>query len=107
MNKVELSFKEKGIPRVGTYVYPKQVAIDFIDECKKFNIGILGIDALIIHGEFTEPSLENSVDFTATPYREKPPINTWGTAVTFLKERDDLYYFEIICSDDPEAQPAF
>ena len=98
MNKVELLFKQKGIQRVGTYIYPKQVAIDFINECRKFNIGILGIDALKIQGKFTQPSMNNSIDFTASPYRENIPENVWDAAVAFLKERDDIYYFEIVCS---------
>jgi hypothetical protein len=97
MNKVELLFKEKGIERAGTFVYPKQVAIDFINECRKFNISILGIDALIIQGAFTQPSMVNSIDFTASPYRENKPENVWDAAIAFLQERDNTYHFEIIC----------
>ena len=97
MNKVEALFQGKGIPRSGTYVYPKQVAIDFINECRKFNIRILGIDALIIREEFTQPSMDNSIDFTASSYRGGNPKNIWDAAVNFLEKRDDKYYFEIVC----------
>ena len=37
MNKVEELFKNQGVFRVGTYVYPKKVAIDFVNECRKNN----------------------------------------------------------------------
>lgn len=97
MNKVEALFQGKRIPRSGTYVYPKQVAIDFINECRKFNIRILGIDALIIREEFTQPSMDNSIDFTASSYRGGIPKNIWDAAVNFLEKRDDKYYFEIVC----------
>jgi len=100
MNKVELLFKDRGISRAGTYVYTKQTAIDFVNECRKLNIGILGIDALIIRGDFTEPSIANSIDFTATPYLQNFPKNIWDASIIFLEQRDDIYYFEIVCSDE-------
>jgi len=99
MNKAESLFKDKGIPRVGTCLYTKQVAIDFINECKKLNIPILGIDAFVIGDSFTQPSIYNSIDFTATPYLQNVAKDVWHTATNFLKERDDQYYFEIVCSD--------
>jgi hypothetical protein len=97
MNNVELAFKDRGIPRVGTYVYLKSVAIEFIKACRENDTNILGIDALLIQGNFTRPSMENSIDFTASPYRQNPPKNIWDAAITFLNERDDIYYFEIVC----------
>lgn len=100
MNSVELLFKEQGIKRVGTFIYPKLVAIDFINECKKLKIGILGINALIIKGKFTQPSMDNSIDFTASTSRQNPPENVWDAALKFLKEREDIYYFEIVCSTE-------
>jgi hypothetical protein len=97
MNNVEILFQDKGIRRAGTYVFPKQVAIDFINECKKSDINILGIDALLI-GDATQPSMENSIDFTANPYLGN--VNdVWATAKTFLNERSDKYHFEIVCGD--------
>jgi hypothetical protein len=96
MNKVERVFRDKGINRGGAYVYPKLVAINFIRECRRFNIGVLGMDALILHENATEPSMANSIDFTASPYIENPPNDIWDAAITFLKERDDKYHFEIV-----------
>jgi hypothetical protein len=95
MNKVELLFKDKDIPRVGTTVFKKQVAIEFINECNKHNIDILGIDALLIAGNTTQPSLENSIDFSVTPRS----YDNWDAAIKFLNERSDIYYFEIVCAD--------
>ena len=99
MNNVELLFKDKAIQRAGSYVYKKEVAIDFIKECKKLGIEIFGIDAFIIGQNFTEPSMANSVDYTASPYLQSKPENSWDMAISFLEKRDDIYCFEIVTSD--------
>ncbi|WP_426671588.1 hypothetical protein ACPPVU_10155 [Mucilaginibacter sp. McL0603] len=97
MNQIELLFKDKGVLRRNVNVYPKQIAIDFINECRKHNIGIWGIDAFIIKENFHQPSMNNSIDFTASPFKQEKPENVWDTAIAFLRERDDVYYYEIVC----------
>jgi hypothetical protein len=98
MNVVEQLFQHKGIPRVGTTLYSKDVAIEFLVECRKHEIPVLGIDALLISGDTTQPSMENSIDFTLAPF---PPFqeidNVWDLAIDFLKGRNEKYYFEIVC----------
>jgi hypothetical protein len=98
MNKVEDIFKQKGILRSNVYMYKKDVAIEYITACKNENIDILGIDAFIIKSNFTQPSMDNSVDFTIKSTIIYASNNVWDNAISFLKERDDVYYFEIVTS---------
>jgi hypothetical protein len=97
MNKVEELFAEKGIWGSGSYVYNKEVTIDFIIQCRKFNIRILGIDALLFGEGFTQPSMDNSIDFTASQYEGNNLENVWDIALNFMEKNDDKYYFEIVC----------
>jgi hypothetical protein len=97
MNQVEFLFKDKGILLHDVYLYPKQIAIDFINACRKHNIDIWGMDAFIIKENFRQPSMDNSIDFTASPFKQEKPENVWDAAIAFLQERDDVYYYEIVC----------
>jgi len=97
MNKVEILFSDKGINRHGLIAYPQVVAIKFIQECKKNNIAILGVDALLIEGNFTQPSMDDSIDFTRAPYKSNNLKNVWDIAIDFIKRRDPQYYYEIVC----------
>ncbi len=100
MNKVELRFQDKSISRGNDLVYPKSTAIEFIKECQKENIQILGVDAFIIKENFHQPSLDNSIDFTLSPYKNASKMNTWEIAIGFLNERNNEFFFEIVC-DNP------
>ena len=97
MNEVELLFQDKVVWMHTIPVFPKHTAIEFIDECRKHAIDILGMDAFILEGDFHSPSMENSIDFTALPHSKNKPSNIWDAAIAFLKEREDIYYFEIVC----------
>ena len=88
-------FKDRGIYKKRITLFKKQLAIEFITECKKNKIDILGIDALLITGNTTQPNMENSIDFSVTP----KSYDNWDVAIKFLNERSDIYYFEIVCSD--------
>ncbi len=99
MNKVELLFQGKGLYINSIYVYPKNVAIDFVKECKNQNIGILGIDAFLVKTNFHQPSMDNSIDLTRSTDKENSRNDVWDTAISFLRNRDDIYKFEIICDD--------
>lgn len=85
--------------RAGSLLYSKHNTIDFINRCREMSIGILGIDALLISEDITEPNMANSIDFTATPHLQNVPSNIWDAAISFLEEIDDKYYFEVICSE--------
>lgn len=93
MNKVENIFKEKAITRYGITLYSKEDTLDYILKCKDFGIIILGIDAFIISDIATEPSLENSIDYSTTIISG----NIYEKAIEFVSKRNEDLYFEIVC----------
>jgi len=53
----------------------------------------LGIDGFFISEMATQPSLEDSIDYSTT----LPNACVYENALEFVEERDDNLYFEIIC----------
>jgi hypothetical protein len=94
MNNVELIFKDKAIIRGGLMLFTKNDALQFLKECQKQNLKILGIDSFILLGEKIQPSMENSIDFSKT-YK----TDNFETAEEFIRTRSDDFYFEITCDD--------
>lgn len=93
MNVVEHQFVQKGLNRAGIIMYPKSDALDFIKECSKHRIRILGIDGFFITDTITQPSLEDSIDFSAASSVEV----VCEKAVAFIESRNIRLYFEIVC----------
>jgi len=92
MNTVELMLMDKSIKRGGVVSYPKKDALDFVKECRIHGLRILGIDGFHITEAYTQPSLEDSVDYS------KLEANVvYDLAIAFLKDRPDELYFEIVC----------
>lgn len=73
-------------------MYSKKNAIDFVIECSKNNIRILGIDGFFLTTEKTQPSLENSIDFSL----EVNIQNVYKKAIAFLENKNEELYFEIV-----------
>ena len=96
MNKVEKLFEDKAIIRGGIMFFSKNNALLFIKACKNSNIQILGIDAFYLSENNTQPSLENSVDFSSSEYIIKAG-NIYSMAINFLKGKDEKLFFEIVC----------
>ena len=95
MNKVEKLFSNRAILRGGIYLYSKPDAIKFIKECEKENIMLLGIDAFFLTATTTQPSMDNSVDYSMQPIEK----TIYDLAIEFLEKRDDQLCFEIICAE--------
>ena len=93
MNKVEKRFVNKALNRSGVILYSKEDALEFIEECSKNDIGLLGIDGFFITNKTTQPSLVDSKDFS-TGLRCQ---NVYDEAIEFLEARNSNLYFEIIC----------
>jgi hypothetical protein len=94
MNSVELLFKNKAIVRGGLLLFSKNDAVQFVWECQKENIKILGIDSFKIIADKIQPSLENSCDFSKTN-----ETKNYDKAVDFITKRSDEFYFEITSDD--------
>ena len=92
MNKVEQMFIKKGIRRGGIILYSKKDALEFIKECSKYEVEVLGIDGFFITNTTTQPCLEDSVDFSTSSF-----ANVYEKAIEFLENRKSDLYFEIVC----------
>jgi hypothetical protein len=95
MNKVEALFKDKAVVRGGIYLFTKEYAKQFVLECKKQGIIVLGIDGFFIDEKTTQPSQDNSIDFSTDPFNE----GIYEKTINFLEARDENLYFEIVCSE--------
>lgn len=93
MNRIVILFKEKFVQRGGVTLLSKTDAVQFIRECSKENIKILGIDGFLMFEDKIQPSLENSIDFT-TSYAKKD--NIYEQALNFIDRIDAKYYFEVV-----------
>lgn len=93
MNNIEDLFKNRAIQRGGIKLYSKYDAMSFVEECYKQSVYILGIDGFYITDETTEPSIENSVDFTVLSLKKE---NIFEIAKEFLDKKDESLFFEII-----------
>ncbi len=87
------SFKRGGIMFLS-----KENALRFVEECKRMKIEILGIDGFFLTDTTTQPSMENSVDFSSFYYSSKTN-NLYKDAANFIGERDSDIYFEIVTGD--------
>jgi hypothetical protein len=94
LNKIEQLFAAKAIIRPGTFLLKPIDAIEFLTECQKQEINILGVDAFYLVEEKVQPSLMHSVDFTSSRRREMD-INVYDEVRKLIEAANDMY-FEII-----------
>lgn len=94
MNKVENLFKDKALVRGSVMLLSKNDAIEFIQQCEKEGIRILGVDGFLLIGDRIQPSLENSRDFTTQNAMNK---SIFKDAFDFVHSVDGKFFFEITC----------
>ena len=95
MSQIESLFEDKAIKRSNILLFSKENALEFIDECRKRNIVILGIDGFYLTEKTIQPSMDNSIDYSRRPFSE----SIYEEAIGFLKNSDDKLYFEIVHND--------
>lgn len=93
MNRIENLFKDRVIQSGGINLYSKYDALSFIEECEKEAIYILGIDGFYITEDTTEPSLENSIDFSILSLNKE---RIYSMVKEFLDKKGENLFFEII-----------
>jgi hypothetical protein len=93
MNKVEQKFKQKAIERGGLFLYSKKNAMEFVNECRHERIHLLGVDGFSLTENSTQPSINDSIDFSSSFFRGE----MYEKAIDFLEQRSDALFFEIIC----------
>lgn len=97
MNEVELMFEHKAIKRGLSAIYTKEDALQFVRECQKRNFVILGIDAFSLFPDKNaiQPSMEDSIDFSASSYKGN---DVYNDASELINSREPDMYFEIVCA---------
>ena len=99
-NKIEYLFKDTVIRRGYIDLYNKEDALRFIDECRKLGVAILGIDGFFLTEKTTQPSSENSIDYTSQSTKVE---NIYVSAKEFLESKDENLYFEIVYDEQNEG----
>jgi hypothetical protein len=101
MNAVEKLFESKAIKRGLMLIYTKEDALQFVQECQKQNVGILGIDAFFLFPDTNaiQPSHADSIDFSSGSYSG---TDIYNDALTLINTREPSMYFEIICASNTQ-----
>lgn len=97
MNKIEKKFEIVSLNK-SLIILKKNDAKNFIVECEKENIPILGIDAFSINNDYIQPILDKSIDFTSYQYK-KLNTNNYALAKKHIDEQSNDIYFEIVCDE--------
>jgi hypothetical protein len=92
-NHIEDEFSARGLIRGGTLFLDRDVAIAMIERARIARVPVLGIDGFRLTHDATEPSMDNSLDFTIG---DTPVADTWTVAATFVRERPDGLIFEVV-----------
>jgi hypothetical protein len=94
MNRVESLFKDRAILKGGMMFLPRDVAIQFVHECKNLGLKILGIDGFYLFGDAVQPSLDHSIDFSIIN-----ETTNYDKAEQFIMIGPDNVFFEITTDD--------
>ncbi len=97
MMKIKDRFQNVAVNRNGITLYRKTDALRVIDECERENIVILGIDSFFISDNYTQPSLDNSVDFTSLNICQG---GLYSKARRFLNSQSNKLHFEIVYDEE-------
>ena len=97
MKNIICKFIQRAKLSANTSYFPPDVAILIIKECKEQGVPIYGIDAVEITNTYTQPFMEHSADYTASPYPAGYFENVWDEAIQFIKSKECLgLHFEVI-----------
>lgn len=93
MNKVEQSFVVRALKQGGLFLFSKEDALEFVKECRKEKIHLLGIDGFLITNKSTQPAMNYSIDFSSSLFEG----NVFNEAIDFLEASPDNLFFEMVC----------
>lgn len=99
MDIIEKESLEKAIRRNNLFLYNKEDALAVIERCKQYHIWILGIDSFVIRGDYIQPFLEYSSDYSNLVKNN----NVWKIASNFIADmikKNSELIFEIVYSID-------
>lgn len=95
LNKIEKLFEKKALNRYGLFLLKANEAIEFIDECEKQGVSILGIDVFQIIGDNIQPLMDLGIDFTNCEY-EYSRSDRYKVGLNKIKTGDNIYYEIVI-----------
>lgn len=94
-------FRDRAVKRGGLLLFSGRDALCVIDEARLQGIKVLGIDGFYLFEKATQPSLEDSIDFTVN--RQAVKSDLYDTAAAFIKRHANQgLHFEIVLA--PERQ---
>ena len=95
LNHIERLYEKKALIRYGIFLLNAKDATDFITECQKQSVVILGIDVFKITGNTIQPLLEISVDFTMES-KNSQNVDDFLEALSKVLVNDNLFYEIVI-----------
>lgn len=92
MNNIINKFLKQARMSGKTPFFAPDIATLVVNECKRNNVPIHGIDAVKITDVSTQPFMEHSID-----YSTENTESVWDDAVSFIQSKQALgLYFEIV-----------
>ncbi|WP_129716183.1 hypothetical protein [Pedobacter sp. SYP-B3415] len=91
LNKIEKLFEKKALNRYGLLLLKDNQAAEFIDECEKQGVNILGIDVFQIIGDNIQPLMDLGIDFTNCEH-EYSRSDRYNMGRNKINNRDNIYY---------------
>jgi len=92
-NTLEASFLPRGLVRGGVLLLAVPDAIAFIDEARKRDMPVLGVDAFIDSERATQLLLDHTLDLS----RAAVASDTWSEATRFIEARASHgFVFEVV-----------
>lgn len=94
MDDILEKFAQSAVKRAGLVLFSGSNALLVIDEACRRNVEILGIDGIFLFESATQPSMEDSIDFTSANART---TDVYAAARNFVEKHDQLnLFFEIV-----------
>lgn len=95
-------FSRRGIDFQGTLLLPPIVALEFIKECSRRSIRLLGFDAFrLLPSDRIQPIMDDSLDLTREPYTDCDQAQGIALAEYLISERlTKEILFEMVTEED-------
>lgn len=101
LNYVQLKFLPRAVLHHGMFLLRYDEALEFVQECERENLLILGIDGLWLHGYGIQPDMGHDLDFTTKDGPKSALGDCWAGSIEWLQQRSDLeLWYEIVCDGD-------
>ena len=98
--RIQQDFASRGIVHGGLLLLSPEAALDFLDECERRGLTLLGFDGFRREGE-TAFFTEYMVDLSIREFANVSPIEKLDLARRFIQQRShENIVFEMVVDDD-------